>query len=186
MARRPSVATTIAIQPVSIDGQTASIGRLFDSSAEAFYGRTNYVGCLGADAGYTEDFNEFWQYRGMITSRQLVTQDDVSMADGLSNTIMFGENIGDIVTEARRTTLRYSHCWFNGGIARGRGSVEWMMPGTPDNPMLGNALNSYHEGFGSFHRDGVNFLFGDGSVHRIPRDVDLFVYYAFCGAFDTQ
>ena len=107
------------------------------------------------------------------------------LADGLSNTVMFGENIGDIRTEARRTTLRLSHTWLSGGIARGRGTAERVDRQHAGNPMLGHALNSSIDGFGSFHRDGVNFLFGDGSVHR-SRDIDLLVYYAYCGAIDIK
>ncbi|MEM7453358.1 MAG: DUF1559 domain-containing protein [Planctomycetota bacterium] len=146
-------------------------------------GFSNYAGCLGASTGGEQRApSDFWQFRGMITSRETVTTAEIAAADGLSNSIMYGESLGTVVNgnvELRAT-------WIGGGLARGRGSTAWMAGGSPGNPMLGRPARSIVYGYGSAHPAGVRFVMGDGSVRTISRDTDVMSFYELCGAFDTQ
>ena len=172
---RPVAGYILAAQSISYNGSVDWISLLFDSSPTSTYGITNYVGCFGATA-YAEDVQDLpWHYRGMITSRGSVSIEQVQAADGLSNSIMYGENIGDIRASsgASSTTapvLWYGLSWMSGAIAtRGRGLAPWLENGTFELPLLGNGFRSSPFGFGSFHPDGVNFAMGDGSVQRVAR-----------------
>lgn len=184
--------TTLAIQPVSLNGTgdecDGELGVLFDQDS---YGISNYVGCVGAGAGGQGpdglcDSGDAIQYRGIIASRERVTLDELEKADGASNTLMFGENIGEIRGSRSGIGVEYKTSWLNGGLAMGRGNADWMTSSSPGAPLLGHAMNSSTRGFGSFHRDGVNFVRGDGSVTMLNRDIDMRAYYALCGGFDTQ
>lgn len=151
------------------------------------YGKSNFVGCMGATtAGELSGFGKVWNWRGMIGSREEITLEHVANADGLSNSIMFGENIGEVKTVGRKVELERSCMWFSGAIARGRGNVPFETDGGPEFPLLGHAKRSFLRGFGSQHRAGVNFVFGDGSVQQLARGIDWEAYYRLCGAFDTE
>ena len=178
----------LAVQSVNLGDPTQdAVVSFYDSNPESEYGMTNYVGCLGAtSAGFYHAYSRVWQWRGMITCRELVSMEHVSLADGTANTIMFGENIGTIKVENRQTIRSFAQCWFTGGVARGRGSAPLFHQGTPINPLLGRATRSSAFGFGSMHRSGVNFVYGDGSVHQLSRSIDWQTYYDLCGAFDTE
>ena len=41
-------------------------------------------------------------------------------------------------------------------------------------------------GFGSMHGAGINFCYGDASVHTVPRSTDWMTLYNLMGAFDGQ
>ncbi len=193
---RPSAGHILASQPVTwYDGNVDWLVIYYDSSPLSTYGISNYVGCFGA-TGYAEDVHDLrWQYRGMITSRGLVTIAQVQAADGLSNSIMYGENIGHIVaswgaSSSEQNTapiLQYGVSWMTTAFApRGRGLAPWLEDGTAEHPMLGNAYRSAAWGFGSFHSDVVNFAMGDGAVRQVARTIDRETFYAMCGSFDTQ
>ena len=123
----------------------------------------------------------------MITCRETRTSDEVSKADGLSNSIMYGENNGSRFIDASgQARTRYRQIWASGGVAKGTGLVEFGDQPTRLRPLLGHAFTSSAFGFGSFHPAGVNFAKGDGSVETLARSIDTEVFYALCGAFDTQ
>ena len=181
----PTEGHYLAIQPLIGNGQ--DFAGLLPDTSDSFYGITNFMGCLGAGVGGAQNQPDpTWQYRGMITSRELRTLAEVSNADGLSNTIMYGETIGERTTVGRQVVIQVLNSWLSGGVARGRGFVPWMEESSVVTPLLGRANRSSAIGFGSTHRGGVNFAFGDGSVHLLTRDIAVLPYYEMCGAFDTQ
>lgn len=184
----PTQGTTLALQPIRYDDiENGFLANLYDNDATVPYGTSSYAGCLGASCGGALfEPSLVWQYRGMITSREEVTFDEVAEADGLSNTVMFGENIGTIEIVNRRPTLVFKMNWFSGAVARGRGNTPFLEDGTPSTPLLGHAMNASINGFGSFHPQGVTFVRGDGSVTMVARGIDWETYYALCGAFDTN
>src|SRR5207244_5952392 len=116
-----------------------------------------------------------------------------SVTDGLSNTIAVGE----------RSSNHAPSTW-TGAVAGGR-CPAWMAiqppapysppPGLPyDNADFGEALvlahcNATHlpnadfpvfdpDVFYSYHTDGANFLFGDGSVHFLTSSINPYTYQA--------
>jgi len=111
-------------------------------------GRTNYLGV----GGYLGKFNDatYDTYEGIFTSQSRISMPILTAADGASNTLMFGEAIGD--------KTNYSHAWMGmGWLPAG----AWGLPSTP----------AWYT-FGSNHTNGmVNFCFGDGSVRSVRSGV---------------
>jgi prepilin-type N-terminal cleavage/methylation domain-containing protein/prepilin-type processing-associated H-X9-DG protein len=109
-------------------------------------GRTNYVGSLGYVGNVTTSF------QGLFSNRSVVKFSQVTAKDGLSNTYMFGEAIGDGETASPR---RLAFTWFGvGGLPSAWGT-------TGDN----------FRSFSSRHSGVVNFVFGDGSVRSIQKGI---------------
>jgi prepilin-type N-terminal cleavage/methylation domain-containing protein/prepilin-type processing-associated H-X9-DG protein len=89
------------------------------------------------------------------------------ITDGLSNTLMVGEDVPD----------RNTHCgWPNSNYATGTCAIplNTSLPGS--NPVFdkGDWPNVYS--FRSRHTGGANFGLGDGSIRFIPQSIDLTVY----------
>ncbi len=142
---------------------------------------TNYVACAGAHAGGRQPLPELEPYRGYGSCRERMTISSVT--DGSSNTILYGESIGDIYAGERR---RYP-CWVFGGLARGRGNLPWKQNKNdfePEYLLLGDSQYSAMAGFGSRHPATVNFAMGDGSLRGVDRLVDIETFYALTGGFD--
>jgi prepilin-type N-terminal cleavage/methylation domain-containing protein len=114
-------------------------------------GRTNYAGVagyMGAAYGVTSP------YIGVFTNRSTVPLAQVSAADGLSNTMMFGEYLAD----EDRGPRQYAASWMGVGTvptAWGLGTGLWP--------------NSFPPMFTSKHDGIVQFCFADGSVRPIRK-----------------
>ena len=52
--------------------------------------------------------------------------------------------------------------------------------------MIGNSRFADIKGFSSRHPAGINVVYGDASVHLIPRSISWELLYALAGAFDGQ
>lgn len=184
-----------------------------DADQMGFEGeRTNYVSCLGASGGGANRSGQLAAFRGIMGLREKVRLE--SIKDGTSTTIMFGENIGSVqVTPQAGVPIRnFTQIWYMGGGVRGRGGVGWRAvppraqrsgaqgvfsihntatPAFPDinqpdpsQGILGNLRHARNIGFGSAHSAGVNFAYGDGSVHNIPRTTNWETLYALYGGWD--
>lgn len=135
-------------------------------------GRTNYVGVSGySGIGTGND-----KYVGVFYNRSRVTMEQVVSADGLSNTLMFGETLGGESTGARTRSA--------GWAGTGAYPVAWGLPET---------ANWWT--FGGKHPGVVMFALGDGAVRGIRRvgdtgpGYDAFVYMSGWGdarSFDPQ
>lgn len=147
-------------------------------------GYTSYLANGGAGGGNSAlNSNVIGQkdFTGPMFSRTKQTLETIR--DGTSNTILFGESLGQI-DDGRRTQV---HSWVLGGQARGRGNIPWGKSAHPDDDtrrILGNANASSIYGFGSKHDAGVNFARADGSVSNLPRGIDSEVLYALLGMRD--
>ena len=202
----------LAITPLDFTGDPTDIdndfvGYIRDTSTESVYGLSNYNGCLGASTGGRQRQGVLGAYSGMIRSRERLSLENVSNLDGTASTVMFGEQIGDINEDVDTGTqfVARVNTWFDGCVSRGRGSVAWQIvpDGTPmpspysskptkrypngfdpANGILGHIRSSSNFGFGSAHGAGVNFCYGDASVHNLTRSTDWQTLYALFGHKD--
>jgi prepilin-type N-terminal cleavage/methylation domain-containing protein/prepilin-type processing-associated H-X9-DG protein len=88
-----------------------------------------------------------------------------SFTDGLSNTILVGEKAYDI--SAQLGSWYYDESFFVGGS---KGTSRNGIGLEHDGP--GSFFINYKDNWGSAHPGGVHFLFGDGSVRLLMRDID--------------
>jgi prepilin-type N-terminal cleavage/methylation domain-containing protein len=117
----------------------------------AALGKTNYLGC----SGFTDNLPKYEHYAGLLANRSAVTLAQATGRDGLSNTLMLGEALGDAEAAAPRA---YAWAWvYAGTLPAGFGAI----PG-PNNP-------AGWAGFGSRHPGVVQFALGDGSVRKLPK-----------------
>jgi prepilin-type processing-associated H-X9-DG protein len=98
------------------------------------------------------------------------------VTDGLANTIMIGESL-----PSQHDHLAQNAWWsYNGGQSHCSTIVpiNYRSDGTnwcsPANIFKGNWNVSW--GFKSNHTNGVNFVFGDGSVHFINQGINMKTY----------
>jgi prepilin-type N-terminal cleavage/methylation domain-containing protein len=119
-------------------------------------GLTNYLGVCGARGSQSiqPSVDQGWlQYKGLFDNR--TTTNLPWATDGTSNTLMFGEVMGQWAGQ----DFQFGHGWMGMG-AMG----TWHGLGGPTNSTLVQ--------FGSRHTAVVHFAFADGSVHGLARVVD--------------
>lgn len=173
----------MASQPLTDATGDDSFGNLRYSKSQKItssLGRTNYLGNAGAFSGGIHPDPIRRPFVGPMSSRGKVTLS--SIVDGTSNTILMGENIGRI-KNGKRTHV---HSWFVGGLARGRGDAPWNKPPKRPQQMFGTSSYSPGFGFGSMHREGINFAYADCSIEVLNRDIDWQVFYSLCGMADGK
>ena len=145
-----------------------------ESTGELNLGTTNYVANIGAiavttaPAGSVQNWNGF---HGPMRNREADAVDEI--ADGSSNTLLFGESVGDNRDEDRRWN------WVLGG-----GAVTFGINyGAPAN--FGSNRSSRFFQFGSAHST-VNFARCDGSVIGIDRAVANATIQRLGGVADSR
>jgi prepilin-type N-terminal cleavage/methylation domain-containing protein/prepilin-type processing-associated H-X9-DG protein len=142
---------------------------------------SSYVGMNGAPNGVTSD--AFDNNGAFLRNTRLRIKD---ITDGLSNTLFIGE----------RCTNMSNTTWT--GAVRGAVTPDLRYPDTPDQlanaegdcalvlchgstvHLPNNPLVKDADATASFHTNGVNFLFGDGSVQSINSGINPYVYQALC------
>ncbi|HVS38709.1 MAG TPA: DUF1559 domain-containing protein [Gemmataceae bacterium] len=126
-------------------------------------GRTDYAGVSGYfGAANSTDI-------GVFSNRSSVSLNQITAADGASNTLMFGEYLGDNNTGARQ----YSAAWMGvGAIPTGFG----LPTDGKANPFV----------FSSRHNGLVQFTFCDGSVRALRKGGDYNNYVWASGWQDGQ
>ena len=126
-------------------------------------GRSNYAGVAGY-AGAVSPSSA-----GMFTNRSSVSLAQVSAADGASQTVMFGETLGNSDAGPRQ----YSDSWM------GVGALATF-------PGLGGGAASSSFTFASHHDGVVQFCFGDGSVRSLRKGADYNNFIGVTGWQDGQ
>jgi len=127
-------------------------------------GRTNYLGVMGlvGENIPTPSQDDFWaraaNFNGIFRSRKQFTLGQITVMDGTSNTLMFGETLGGRSKGDRVSAPSWMGC---GMLFTHRGLALW---GT--DPWEGG---DYEERFGARHPAGVQFVMGDGSVRTLRR-----------------
>lgn len=123
---------------------------------------TNYAGVTGGSGvGRTAaGTNFFWgRYEGIMFNRSELTLGQITVLDGTSNTLMFGETLCGLGVGARDTVMAWSGCaalMTASGLARGNLDGDVFNAGT--------FSGSYYWNFSARHAAGVQFAFGDGHV----------------------
>jgi prepilin-type N-terminal cleavage/methylation domain-containing protein len=123
-------------------------------------GPTNYTGCSGGGGrgSNANGTNMFWQkYEGIMLNRSKLTLGQLTVQDGTSNTLMFGELIGGRGAGGPKDF----YCTWIG--ASGMMTASGLARGNIDHPYHGAQWYN----FSSRHAAGVQFAFGDASVHTI-------------------
>lgn len=133
---------------------------------DAGVGRSTYTGCAGDGINYGAS-------NGILIRRDELTFSDVT--DGLSNTYLVGEKAHEDSTQDIPGWLGVENYPGNGDNA----SPLLSLTNYPINYFQGSETNggvinnSYRKGFSSFHPGGVQFVFGDGSVHFISETINV-------------
>lgn len=138
------------------------------------FGLTNYVANIGARAITTSPGpgHEDWRgFHGPMRNREADAVDQI--ADGSSNTILFGESVGDNESLDRRWN------WVLGGGAITFGSDDG------SEPNFGTHEDSRFFQFGSGHTT-VNFVRCDGSTIALDRNTANSVAQRLGGAADGR
>ncbi len=179
--------TIIAIQPLAEDRDSDDYGIQLASEVKDDWklkkqiAATNYLGNAGAFSGGRHPGVERRPYVGPMSSRSRVRLETIR--DGTSNTIMFGETLGEI-DKGMGSRVR-AQAWMTAGLARARGANDWDPEGKIDQGnMIGNLKSSSAFGFGSAHDEGAVFAFSDGSVRSFKRNISPNVFYKVCGSND--
>jgi hypothetical protein len=143
------------------------------ASAYRPLGRTNYMGVAGCGSG-TDPF--FSRFEGIYTNRSEKSLGQISVADGTSHTLMYGETCGTHWTNPVDTM---DICWMAGG---GLGTYLGLLRGR-ETPLL--------IAFSANHTAGVQFCFADGSVRTVrygetrwdggPQSADWFLLQQLAG-----
>jgi prepilin-type N-terminal cleavage/methylation domain-containing protein/prepilin-type processing-associated H-X9-DG protein len=134
-------------------------------------GRTNYLPCSGgsgipATGGLSND--PLARYQGIFSNRSQFTLGQITVQDGTSNTLMFGETLGGSGIYDRDYVIPWiAGCVMAVGAGLGRGNLPnedqdpngWNING----PEVGAAWWRYS----SRHTAGVQFAYADGSVRAI-------------------
>jgi prepilin-type processing-associated H-X9-DG protein len=139
------------------------------------FGVTNYLGCAGARGILGDDDNlsgvaltglgapplDKWSlFGGLLDNRSKISL--ARIPDGTSNTLMFGEVVGD--SGLPNLSLPESN---NGRVVA---MFTWMGTGASTTVAgLGGPKTFYWGQFSSAHREVVNFCYADGSVHGLFR-----------------
>jgi prepilin-type N-terminal cleavage/methylation domain-containing protein len=152
-----------------VQSQFASIGYFLPPFNTFPLGRSNYTGVSGSngegaglsasDIGPSGNVN-LGLYTGCLFSRSTLTLGHLTVQDGTSNTLLFGEGIGGSGIPPRDfcwSWMGIGHLGVKFGLGRGNGT-----PGTAS-----NQNGSAWPRFSSRHAAGVQFAFGDASVRTV-------------------
>lgn len=151
-------------------GTSGAIARYYDlyfgSTNTERLGKSSYIGC-GGYSGANPNIPGNDKYRGIFTNRSKVAMEELTTADGASNTLAFGEILGD----GEKPPFRRMNTWAGGG-------QMWTAYGLkldPPDATLGSwtwYMNS------ALHNGIVHFAMGDGSVKGIRNTLDrnTFIY----------
>jgi type II secretory pathway pseudopilin PulG len=137
-------------------------------------GRTNYVPCSGGSGNATPNAptnDIFAKYVGCFSNRSQLTLGQLTVQDGTSNTLLFGETLGGNriqITESVIPWIVPAATATGAGLGRGNVFNEDCDPsGNGWNPNNQNLRGGAWWRFSSQHSAGCVFAYGDGSVRTI-------------------
>jgi len=154
--------TMIAMMPYMLSGWDFSTNMGVGSATTKLLGRTNYLGVMGLVGENIPPDDGFWQnaarFNGIMRSRRQMSLGQITVQDGTSNTLLFGETLGGRSVGDRVSAPSWMGC---GMLFTHRGLAVWGKE--PDDG------GDYEERFGARHPGGVQFVKADGSVTQLKR-----------------
>jgi len=144
---------------MSVQGCTLT-GVYFGNPFGDTLGKTNYVGCVG---GFSDGCGAYYsQWDGIFSCRydKYLTLGQLSVQDGTSNTLMYGETLGGIGKGARDFAF------------------SWMCGTLPTYWGLADPTTSGWYQYSSRHPAVVQFCFGDCSTRGIRRGATVTTFSA--------
>jgi prepilin-type N-terminal cleavage/methylation domain-containing protein/prepilin-type processing-associated H-X9-DG protein len=136
------------------------------------WGRTDYMACSGYDGSAAYSVYNGITYQGIYYPNSKTTM--VSITDGTSNTIAFGESLCGAKLGARDFVCAWMG---SGGMPTRYGLNNVQTGATPAGQTTWYQFSSYHTGV-------VNFTFQDGSVRPITTSCDYNTFLAAGGMND--
>jgi prepilin-type N-terminal cleavage/methylation domain-containing protein len=128
-------------------------------------GRTNYMPCTG---GLGKVGNLWDQWEGIYIPMESKTMNWLTVRDGSSNTILFGESVG-----GNTQTRDFANAWIGGdGFP-----VAWGMPSSGP---------SFWYQYSSRHSNIVQFCLGDGSVRAMRLGPTAVQFRTYAGWVDGR
>jgi len=144
---------------LALDGPDLTVGTFFVFSPGSTIGVTNYFGVGGCIGTAVPSFaNYYAQYAGIFNNRSKLTLGQLTVMDGTSNTLMFGESLGG----KGIAPTNYRMCWFGCGNM----PTYWGLGNPRLDPAVTSAAADWMR-FSARHAAGVQFAFGDASVHTL-------------------
>jgi prepilin-type processing-associated H-X9-DG protein len=118
-------------------------------------GRTNYLGVAGTGRGTSR----YWsKWEGLYCNRQENSLGKPHLRDGASNTLLYGEILGELNEYVGTDGLTHPGTTHFSWMSAGSGPTTWG---------LSNGTKPRLFQFSSFHPAGVQFCFADGSVRTL-------------------
>ncbi len=144
---------------MSVTGASLSLtGGYVPSPGGQAFGVTNYIGCAGTIGSAAAGSPWYGNYGGIYNNRSKLTLGNITVLDGTSNTLMFGETLGGRGIAPSDFRFTWMGC--------GNLPTAWGLGNPRIDPAVSTAGASWLT-FSSWHAAGVQFAFGDAAVRTV-------------------